>query len=704
MEVRQDTAYEARLADIIAAVRDTLRRRWLVLTIVTALIVVAGVVVVYQMTPLYSSQARIRIDPSRDPLSKAADARTELSAEAIETEVTAMYSLDLARQVVRKLNLMNDPEFAGALLNSDNAKVLNSAQRETTVANAVLSKLGVYREGQTYVLGVSYVSRDPVKAAAIANMFAELYISGRVGDKTGTATQQAQWFERRLAEMGEEVRKADAAVAQYRAQSGLLQSTASGVGTIADQQVAPLAGSLAAADSEAAAARANYSSARAQVARGGLESVSEVLNSGVIADLKRQRTEVMRNKGEIEARYGSRHPESIKIREQLESIDVAIAAEARRVLGSLQAASASADARAASLRKTLNELDGKRALDARNTVAIEGLEREAAGKRAQYDSLSQQALASVQASRNSMSQAAIIDRAEPARAPSSPNKPLLIALALVAGLAAGASTITVQELMSGGLRTSDEVESQLGIPLLAAVPRETAPNPADLLIERPTSYFAEAYRIARAALLGNKEGLSQIIAITSSVPSEGKTTTALAFARTLAIAGSKTLLIECDVRRAAMRRLVKQEPTRGGIVEVLQGSATLADTMTQGDVPNLDHLLAQTPYYTSENLFGSGTMEQLLKEVRGRYQHIVLDLPPLIGLADSRALAVMADMTLMVVKWEDTPGKVAAQALSMLQGDGANPVGVILTMVDSSADVVGGKYYSRKYSDYYQAA
>jgi capsular exopolysaccharide synthesis family protein len=595
--------------------------------------------------------------------------------------------------VVRKLNLMNDPEFAGALLNSDNAKVLNSAQRETAVANAVLSKLGVYREGQTYVLGVSYVSRNPAKAAAIANMFAELYISGRVGDKTGTATQQAQWFERRLAEMGEEVRKADAAVAQYRAQSGLLQSTASGVGTIADQQVAPLAGSLAAADSEAAAARANYSSARAQVARGGLESVSEVLNSGV-----------MRNKGEIEARYGSRHPESIKIREQLESIDGAIAAEARRVLGSLQAASASADARAASLRKTLNELDGKRALDARNTVAIEGLEREAAGKRAQYDSLSQQALASVQASRNSMSQAAIIDRAEPARAPSSPNKPLLIALALIAGLAAGAATITVQELMSGGLRTSDDVESQLGIPLLAAVPRETAPNPADLLIERPTSYFAEAYRIARAALLGNKEGLSQIIAITSSVPSEGKTTTALAFARTLAIAGSKTLLIECDVRRAAMRRLVKQEPTRGGIVEVLQGSATLADTMTQGDVPNLDHLLAQTPYYTSENLFGSGTMEQLLKEVRGRYQHIVLDLPPLIGLADSRALAVMADMTLMVVKWEDTPGKVAAQALSMLQGDGANPVGVILTMVDSSADVVGGKYYSRKYSDYYQAA
>lgn len=704
MEVRQDTAYEARLADIIAAVRDTLRRRWLVLTIVTALIVAAGVVVVYQMTPMFSSQARIRIDPSRDPLSKAADARTELSSEAIETEVTAMYSLDLARQVVRKLNLMNDPEFAGALLNSDNAKVLNSAQRETAVANAVLSKLGVYREGQTYVLGVSYVSRNPAKAAAIANMFAELYISGRVGDKTGTATQQAQWFERRLAEMGEEVRKADAAVAQYRAQSGLLQSTASGVGTIADQQVAPLAGSLAAADSEAAAARANYSSARAQVARGGLESVSEVLNSGVIADLKRQRTEVMRNKGEIEARYGSRHPESIKIREQLESIDGAIAAEARRVLGSLQAASASADARAASLRKTLNELDGKRALDARNTVAIEGLEREAAGKRAQYDSLSQQALASVQASRNSMSQAAIIDRAEPARAPSSPNKPLLIALALIAGLAAGAATITVQELMSGGLRTSDDVESQLGIPLLAAVPRETAPNPADLLIERPTSYFAEAYRIARAALLGNKEGLSQIIAITSSVPSEGKTTTALAFARTLAIAGSKTLLIECDVRRAAMRRLVKQEPTRGGIVEVLQGSATLADTMTQGDVPNLDHLLAQTPYYTSENLFGSGTMEQLLKEVRGRYQHIVLDLPPLIGLADSRALAVMADMTLMVVKWEDTPGKVAAQALSMLQGDGANPVGVILTMVDSSADVVGGKYYSRKYSDYYQAA
>ncbi len=153
-----------------------------------------------------------------------------------------------------------------------------------------------------------------------------------------------------------------------------------------------------------------------------------------------------------------------------------------------------------------------------------------------------------------------------------------------------------------------------------------------------------------------------------------------------------------------MQRLVKQEPPHGGVVEILQDRLPFEQALTTDKVPNLDHLLAKTPYYTSENLFGSGTMEKLLNEVRGKYQHIVLDLPPLIGLADSRALAVMADATLMIVKWEDTPGKVAAQALSMLQGDGANPVGVILTMVDSSADVVGGKYYSRKYSDYYQAA
>lgn len=704
MEVRQDTAYEARLADIVGVVRDTLRRRWLILVLVAGVIAAAGIVAVFQMTPMYSSVARIRIDPSRDPLAKA-DTRADLSAEAIETEVTAMYSLELARQVVRQLDLMKDPEYAGALLDSDNSKVLTSVQRETLVANAVLAKLGVYREAQTYVLGVAYVSKDPAKSAAIANLFSELYIAGRVGDKTGTATQQAKWFEQRLAELGEEVRKADAAVAQYRAQSGLLQSTSSGLGTIADQQVAPLSGSLATADSDAAAARANYSAARAQVARGGLESISEVLSSSVVSDLRRQRAEVLRNKGEIEARYGSRHPETIKVQDQIASLDAQINAEARRVLASLQAASASADARAASLRQTLGQLDAKRAQDARNTVAIEGLEREAAAKRAQYDSLSQQALASVQASRNSMSQAAIIDRAEPARAPSSPNKPLLIALAVVVGLAAGATTITVQELMAGGLRTSDDVESQLGVPLLAAIPLETIDNPADLLLERPTSYFAEAYRIARAALLSNKsEGLAQIIAITSSVPSEGKTTSALAFARTLAIAGSKTLLIECDVRRAAMQRLVKQEPPHGGVVEILQDRLPFEQALTTDKVPNLDHLLAKTPYYTSENLFGSGTMEKLLNEVRGKYQHIVLDLPPLIGLADSRALAVMADATLMIVKWEDTPGKVAAQALSMLQGDGANPVGVILTMVDSSADVVGGKYYSRKYSDYYQAA
>ncbi|ONF95748.1 GumC family protein [Sphingomonas jeddahensis] len=691
---------DARMGDVVARVSDALRRRWMLFIGIVSAVTLIGVLAVASMPPHYTAAARIRLDPSRSPLAGNAQAqRAELTPEAIDTEVMALRSPELAQAITAAHNLRADPEFAPAN---------GTAASGHAVTAALLSHLTVDREAMAYVLQLRFTSADPLKAAALANAFAEGYIDRRMTNRVGTAERQSAWFRQRLDELGREVMEAEASAADYRARAGIVHSSAGpGAGTISDQQVAPLASSLASAESDAAAARSNLAAARAQVARGGMDAVSEVLGSVVIADLRRQRAEVLRARGEIDARYGERHPESIRVANQLASLDGQIDAEAQRVIGSLQASAAAAEARAGSLRASLDMLEHQREHSTRDAVIAAGLEREAAAKRALYERTSQMSLESMQAARLPIAQAEVIERAAPPVRPSAPNKPLLYALVLIVAMAAGMGTVAVIELSGGGLRSIKEIEDRLGVPVLAVVPRvRSGQNPADVMLERPASMFAESLRIARAAILGaREEHVPRVIAITSALPAEGKTTVALAFARTLAIGGTPTLIVECDIRRAVLRELVRSGSSGPGLIEVLRGEADAGEAIRPGDVTNLDQLLVRSPFFKADDPFGEGRMERLIAGLRDRYGHIVLDLPPLIGLADGRPLAALADATAVVIKWNATPAPAAASALSWLRTDGSNPVGVILTQVDPAAPAVGGLYHhSKLYSDYYRAA
>lgn len=702
MEVtHQSDAPEGRFSDFVQSAQDTLRRRWLTLVIVTVAITVAGVAGVSLLKPKYSAASLVRIDPSRNPLTNKTQ-QDALSPESIETEVAVLTSTDLAQRVIKSLKLENDPELiklAGALPATPEG-------RNAALANALLSRLAVSRDKLTYIISISFTSEDPAKTARVANAVADGYLDFKVNSSTGTAARQTQWFREQLDKLGTEVRDADGRVAQYRANAGLAQSSVAGGGTLIDQQIGPLSSQLAATESDAAAARAALTAAERQIARGNLDSVEQVRSSPVISDLRRQRTEVLRSQGEVEARYGPRHPESLRVRDQLKSIDEQINDEALRAIAALRANTAAVEARAGSLRGAMNRMAGEQASNSRNAVIADSLERDAAAKRAAYERMSQMWLESAQASQNQISQAVIVDRAEVPSEPTFPKRGLMSVLSLIVGFAAGIATIIFQEMMVRGLRTIDDVESTLGLPVLAAIPKlPRAANPAQTLLEKPTSLFSESFRIARAAILGVRASQPpKIIAFTSALPSEGKTTSALSFARILALNGAKTILVECDVRRAQMRHLVDDPSPGPGLVEVLHGNSKLDDAIAPSQIEGMDQILVSAPYFSSENLFGNDAIGKVLEELRERYEFVVLDLPPLVGLADGRFLAALADATVLIVRWSSTPPQAAASAVGWLQADGSNPIGVIYTMVDSAAEAIGGLYYSKKYTQYYREA
>lgn len=703
----ESEAEEDGFAGLITRARDVVRQRWLTLAIVTILVFVVAVVLVLMMTPKYTSYANVRIDPSRNPMASEQQASAQsLTPEAIETEVTLLKSERIARAVVRKLDLGNDAEFNKGL-DQVAAAGMTAADREAVVANNVLQRLGVDRDKLSYILNVGFTSKERQKSADIANAFAQAYIYAKVGSKSDTASSKASFLQAQVTKLGDEIRASEAQLANYQASSGLagtIASSGASTLTIVDQQIAPLSTALAQARSDAAAASANLAAANSQSARGGSDTVAGVLASPVIGALRAQRASLLQNMGEVMARYGERHPETIRVRGQLAEIDAQLKAETDRITSSLRANASAAAARVGSLQSDMDRLGSSQAANARSGVLAKGLEADIQSKRAQYEKLSQALQESTQAASNSISSAEIVETAQPPLAPTSPNKPILLALGFLVALAVGTGTITVQELMVSGIKSVRDIEDRLGIPMLAAIPRQKSALPADILMEKPTSLFAESLRIARASILGVKTGKQiKVIAITSAMPSEGKTTTAVAFARTLAMNGQKTLLIDCDVRRAVMRESVRNPSSGPGLVEVLQGDASVEQAINPGDVDNLDHLLVRETYFSSGNLFGDGRMERLLTGLRGRYELIVLDLPPILGLADGRFIAVMADVVAMVLRWNATPAQAASSALESLQSDGANVAGVIFTMVDTNSEAIGGNYYSKKYAGYYEA-
>jgi len=708
MKVSTNVAnYEARLSDVLRTARDVVRRRLLTLLIVAGVVTVIGVFLTLRITPVYTGVTRVQIDPTRNPLRSANEAQAQLASEAIETEVSVANSIAVARTVVQRLNLDKDPEFTEGLDEAIAEGKLTKAARLDTVINRVREQASVSREKLTYIMAIRFTSKDPIKAARVANAFATAYLDAKVGSSIGSAERQFSFFQKRLDELGAGARAADAKVAQYKSQYGILSGGGSQdqrQTTIVDQQISPLAVQLAQADAIAASSRAQLAQAQAQIRSGRMDSVSGVLTSTTIQDLRSQRTQVLRALGEIEDRYGPRHPETARVRDQLAQIDGQLRDETGRVIRSLQSQASSATAASQSLRNDMNRLQGQQVESVRASVIADSLQREADSAHTAYDRMAQLAFETRQASQNSIAQAKIVDAADAPQAPSWPNRPLLFLLSLLVGVGAGIAVVTIQELMVSGMRSLEDVENELGVPLLGAIPAmRKVERPADLLIDKPTSQFAEALRNARASIMGVKSDVKpRIIALTSAMPSEGKTTTALSLARTMAINGQRTIILDVDVRRAQLRQILGTPAAGAGTVELLKGEATLEQAIERSNVENLDQVVVNKPYFSSENLFGNDVMPKLLEELADRYDVIVLDLPPLLGLADGRFLAALADAVVMVIKWDATPQHAVSTAMNSLRADGSNVIGAIYTMVDSSSESVGAYYYySKKYSAYY---
>jgi len=704
-----DTRPQGRLAATIGDPMDGIRRafaaarhrKWLAIGVflgVLAAVLGFG----FTRTKLYTATASMVVN-SRELNVSEKDKEVlpglPTADNAVDTEVEIMRSPAVALGTVRALDLVDNAAFAPKI-----AK-LSGTDKETAATALLLSEIKIIRPGESNVVSIAYSAPDPMLAKAIADQIGHQYLAVKQGSRRAAVEQVDRGLGNELDSLRVQLEAADTAVAQYRAEHDLFDSQGT---TFTQQELSLYKQQQAAAQAALADAQARLSTAQDQTRKGDTGGVGAVLQSSVIQQLRNQRAQLAATYADMQSRYQPDHPDLIRTHDQIDALDKAIAAETTRQLANLNANAQIARDQVANAAGIVARTTGTLASDNNASVELAQLQRKADGLRDTYQTLL--------ARKNSISSQALVadedarlfsPAALPLR-PSSPNKPLILLIGLVLASIVAGAVVWIVEAFDRKLVSSSDIEKRLGLPHIANVPEissilrpgEKGIAPVDFPVERPLSLYAEQLRAIRLALVRKGRSGMTSVGITSARPNEGKTTLAISLARAAAMAGSRTLLVDADIRRASVSTMLGLPP-HVGLVELLRRKVTLDDALIHDAASGMYVLPAGDTTSNPHDLFDAAHIGVLLEEAEARFDLVIFDAAPALAVADARLLLRQVDEVLMALRWNDTPRQTAAAALKRMRALDIEPLGVIATRVDMRAlAAFGHGDVDRDHADY----
>ena len=713
----------------IGAMVDTafnlLRRRWPILLAGIVLGLVLGFVKTAVSPVRYVSSTSILIEDQSNQIASEDTAAVKAVSPRLSNEVQSLRSPALMERVVRQLNLQKDPEFNPYLsyqapaptapkpptATPDKVALPEPDAQQIEVTKAILSRaLSVETVTGSTVIVIKMTASNPVKAAQVVDAVAEGYLAEQLDSKLSTTRQAKIWLQQQVDQVGVQLKQQSAALQAERAASGL--NVGGGTG-LADQQVSALSAQLSQARADVAARQARGSS--------GFSSASGVdsFESPSVQALRVSEGEVQRRISELSVRYGPSHPQMQVAREQLNDIrrqlQQEVARSSRGTSNELQVA----QRRVAAIEAELARWTSVLGRDTRRASIQQQLQSQVTATEATYQGYVQRLQQITDLEKLQRPDGRIIVRAQVSGRPASPKPTQDLAQGLLAGLALAAGLIVLLESLQRGLRTPQAVEDWTGAPCLVSVPKLTArevkdlaatggQGPADYVAVKPLSLYAEALRQLRADLILAPDGekAPQVILFSSAVAGEGKSTTALAFSRTLAMSGAKTILIEADIRRPTIANIAGIE-AKTNLVEVINHHDRLEAALSRDLLTDLDILPTQPINDRTGVDQALERFSSLLNTLRPHYQFIVVDTAPVLAVAETQTMARQADAVILVVRWGNTTGDAIRIAVHELQSARITPRGVALNSVDFKAQ---SKYirgdsasYYNSYSKYYSS-
>lgn len=719
---------EDKITDPKQALRALKRRLPLFLLVVISVFVTVAVFT-FQATPVYSTSASVIIDSRDKTVVDIGSVLSGLPPEStvVDTEVEIIRSRSLAEKVVRQLNLTTYPEFNPLLREASTTdkiqaqlkswlgdggadatpepQEVSDAKEMELVVSSLLSKTAARRIGTTYGIQIYADSQDPQLAAAIANQIVDQYFVEQLDAKFDATRRANAWLEERLSELRDEVNTAEAAVESYRASSGLISA---GTNTLNEQQMSDLNAQLIVQRAELAEAQARLDTVRDMTRQGLSAEVSgEALNSTVISDLRRQQAEILRERADLQNRYGPRHPDIQRINNEEQNIREQIQVELRRIVSNIEGDVAIARKRVQSLESNLASMRNTVTQNNQASVRLRELERNAEASRSIYEAFLARFKQTNESEGLAEPDARLLSSAPVPRSPSFPKTSLNLAVGLVFGLMLGVGAVIGAEALNSQISNGEDIEEHFRVPFLGNFPRLTGmakKDPRTYLLDNPTSAYAESFRNLRASIMfADLDSPVKTVAITSSQPDEGKTTMTHGLGLMSAMSGTSTLIIDGDFRRKRLSDVVSDDQPENGFLECLFGECTIEEAVQVDEASNL-HILPLTPSrHTPRDVFGSKAFDQLLEQLQEMYEFIIIDTGPLLLLAETRVLTSKVDQVVVVSRWLKTNRAALKQTLSILRDFRAQIAGVVINRVDTSKYHRQGYGHSayKSYAKYY---
>ena len=628
------------LLDFWTLLRVLVKWWWLIALIMAAAVALTSVITLRQ-TPMYQATTVVEIKQEESNIIDVNEVeQINANAEFMATQFSLLRSRALAERIVQILNLSNDARF------SDPSAP--PAIRIDEAADKLINHTSVSAVGRSRLVNISYIDADPRLAARISDAVADNFIAYNLERKFNATSYAREFLEERLAATRSSLEESERKLVQYADEQRIVNiggdssGAQEGAGSLDSAALATLNTELTNVQTQRIDLEQRFNEARDNLFS------SDIQNNGTIkslqADLARLENEFQEKSQYLKADF----PEMVELQGRIEAVSTGLQTERRNIVNTLQSQYQSLLAREQGLQERIDEVKRDVINLRKRSIDYNILQREVDTNRAQYDALLQR-LKEISISDGVGSNlVSIVDRAEVPSAPFAPNLKRALLIAVVLSGAIGIGLVFALELIDDRIKLPDEIKNKLDLRVLGVVPILGKDGEFADAIKDSQSSISESYASTRTSLqFASANGAPQIIQLTSTRSGEGKSSSAFALAKSFASLNLRTLIIDADLRLPAFSKGTSQSI---GLSGLLTSTASLEPQFVETEIDGLTLLPAGKVPNTPAELLSSHRFEEILTHLREQFEMIIIDGPPVLGLADAPILGAKCDATILVIE------------------------------------------------------